>query len=231
MEIDDAEAATDDELFVKALHEISMEDTEDDPLPALEALQDRPTLYVFERAARLLAHESPDERELGARILRELGPYDAEGCRPFTAKTIKVIVAEMPDEPDPWILGWMISALGYHNAQEALDLVLSYQTHAAQPVRFSVAAALPALADREHTEDRVVEALLKLSEDDNEAVRWYALYALFNETAGITDAQKTAWANTLAERGDAERRAELRQLGTTLDDHVDIALRNALEQA
>ncbi|MFE7392610.1 HEAT repeat domain-containing protein [Streptomyces sp. NPDC057582] len=231
MGVDDAEAATDDELFQRALFEVRTEETDDDPVPALVALHGRPTSHVFERAVRLLARESPDERELGARILRELGPEDETGHRPFTTKTIKAIVAEMSDEPDPWVLGWMISALGYHYAQEALDLVLSYQAHTAQPVRFSVAAALPALADEEHTEARVVEALLTLSEDENDSVRWYALYALFNETVGITDAQKTAWANTLAERGSTERRAELRKIATTLDDDADSTLRNALEQA
>ncbi|MFD9004787.1 HEAT repeat domain-containing protein [Streptomyces sp. NPDC059582] len=229
MGIDDVDAATDDELFVGALHEISVED-EDSPLPCLLALHARPTRYVFERAAQLLACEEPQERELGARVLRELGHCDAEGRRPFTEETIDAVVAEMADEPDPWVLGSMISALGYHHAQETLDLVLGYQAHTAQPVRFAVAAALPGLADPEHTQDRAVEALLTLAEDDNEAVRWYALYALFNETAGITDAQKVPWATALTERGDTQRRAQLRHLGTTLDEHVDTALRDALEQ-
>jgi HEAT repeat protein len=233
MGIDDIDAATDDELFVRALHEISLEDGEDGDdgsVPCLVALHGRPTRYVFERAARLLACDGPTERELGARVLRELGPYDTEDHRPFTAETIEVVVAEMADEPDPWVLGWMISALGYHNAEETLDLVLGHQAHPAQPVRFAVAAALPALTDGEHTQDRAVEALLKLAEDDNEAVRWYALYALFNETAGITDEQKIAWATALAERGDTERRAQLRHLGTTLDDDSDTSLRDALQQ-
>ncbi|MFE2530598.1 hypothetical protein [Streptomyces sp. NPDC059371] len=228
MGIDGIAAATDDELFVKALQEIS---AEDGSVPCLVALHGRPTRYVFEPAAQLLACEEPTERELGARVLRELGPYDSEGRRPFTAETIEIVVAEMADEPDPCVLGWMISALGHHNAEETLDLVLGHQWDPAQPVRFAVAAALPDLADREHTQDRVVEALLELAEDGNEAVRWYALCALFNETAGITDEQKIAWATALAERGDTERRAQLRHLGTALDDHADSALRDALEQA
>jgi hypothetical protein len=229
MGVDGVDPASDDELFVRTLREIGVEE-EDSPLPSLVALHDRPTRYVFERAARLLAHDKPEERELGARVLRELGECDAEGRRPFTAETIEVVVAEMAEEPDPWVLGWMISALGYHNAEDTLDLVLGHRAHAAQPVRFSVAAALPCLADGERTQDRVVEALLTLAEDDSEAVRWYALYALFNETAGIADEQKIPWATALAERGDTQRRAQLRHLVTTLDDHADTALRVALGQ-
>jgi HEAT repeat protein len=228
--IDDLGPVADDELFERALREIGVED-EDTPLPCLMALHNRPTRHVFECAARLLAGDKPEERELGARVLRELGHSDAEGRRPFTAETVEVVVAGMADEPDPWVLGWMISALGHHDAEETLDLVLGHRAHAAQPVRFSVAAALPCLADGERTQDRVVEALLALAEDDSEAVRWYALYALFNETAGVADEQKTAWATALTERGDTERRDQLRHLGPTLDDDADPALRSALEQA
>ncbi|BFV59816.1 hypothetical protein KCMC57_up49200 [Kitasatospora sp. CMC57] len=226
MKIDEVGAGT-DELFIGALAEIGVEDG---PTPCLLALHGRPTRDVFERAASLLAHDEPAERELGAMVLRELGPYDAEGRRPFSAETIEVVVAELPSEPDPWVRGWMISVFGYHHARERLDLVLGHRADPAQPVRFSVAAALPGLADPERTQEWVVEALLRLAEDESEAVRWYALYALFNETAGITDEQKTGWATALVERGDPERRAELRHLAATLNRDAYAALGEALGQ-
>ncbi|AWZ07249.1 hypothetical protein DRB96_24795 [Streptomyces sp. ICC1] len=228
---------TADELFAGAFREIA---ADADAVPCLIALHGRPTREVFERAARLLACEDPVERELGARVLRELGPYDAEGRRPFHTETVDVVVAEMGDEPDPGVLGWMISVLGYHRARRALDLVLDLQSHPAQPVRFAVAAALPGLADPERTERRVLEALLRLAEDDSGAVRWYALYALFNETAGVGSAQRRTWATHLTGRADAdididsnsgpERRAELSQLATALDDQADAALLDILAQ-
>ncbi|MFF4364513.1 hypothetical protein [Streptomyces sp. NPDC001594] len=218
--------ATDD-LFARALDEIGMDEG---PAPCLVALHGRPTRHVFEGAVGLLACEEPAKRELGARILRELGPYDTEGRRPFTPETIEAVLREIPGEPDPGVLSWLISVLGYHNARETLDLVLGYQGHTAQPVRFAVAAALPSLADPERTQDRVVEALLKLSEDEDEAVRWYALYALFQETVAVTDEQRTEWARALIKRGDGDRRAQLHHLGTTLDN-ADTALRAVLELA
>ncbi|MFF9010769.1 hypothetical protein [Streptomyces goshikiensis] len=109
------------------------------------------------------------------------------------------------------------------------DLVLGHQTHAAQPVRFAVAAALPCLADPERAQDRVVEALLRLAEDDS--VRWYALYALFHEAAGVTGERKAAWVTALVERGDAQRRAQRHHLGTTFGDGADSGLREALGRA
>ncbi|MFG2415344.1 hypothetical protein [Streptomyces goshikiensis] len=225
MGIDEVGADTDD-LFVGALDEIGRED--DGPVPCLVALHGRPTRIVFERAASLLGHEEPAQRELGARVLRELGAHDEEGRRPFTAETVEVVLAEMPSEPDAWVLGWLISVLGHHNAHETLDLVLGHQAHAAQPVRFAVAAALPCLADPERAQDRVVEALLRLAEDDDDSVRWYALYALFHEAAGVTGERKASWAAALVERGDTERRAQLHHLGTTFDDLADSDLRAAL---
>ncbi|MFZ3474900.1 HEAT repeat domain-containing protein [Streptomyces sp. 4.24] len=226
---------TADELFAGALREMAAEG-DADAVPCLIALHGRPTREVFERAALLLACEDPVERELGARVLRELGPYDAEGRRPFHAETVDVVVAEMGDEPDPGVLGWMIAVLGYHRARRALDLVLGLQAHPAQPVRFAVAAALPELADPERTERRVLEALLRLAGDDSGAVRWYALYALFNETAGVGSAQRRTWATHLTGQADTdidsdsgpERREELAQLARVLDDQADTALLDIL---
>ncbi|MFG2873646.1 HEAT repeat domain-containing protein [Streptomyces sp. NPDC048337] len=221
--------ATTDALFAGALAEVGA-DEDEGPVPCLVALHNRPTREVFDRAARLLACEDPVERELGARVLRELGPHDTEGRRPFTAETIGVVVAEMGDEPDPWVLGWMISVLGYHRARQTLDLVLDHQAHPAQPVRFAVAAALPELADPDRTEPRVVEALLRLAGDDNDAVRWYAMYALFHETAGVTDGQRRLWAADLTGQADAQRREELAHLATTLAVDADPALCTRLGQ-
>ncbi|QWQ39590.1 hypothetical protein KME66_00095 [Streptomyces sp. YPW6] len=226
---------TTDELFAAALLEVAADadaDSDDDewrPMPFLIALTGRPTREVFARAAQLLARDGYVERELGARILRELGPYDDEGRRPLAEETIGVLMAEMADEPDPGILGWMISGLGYHRGRRALDLVLGYQDHPAQPVRFGVAAALPGLADPERTEPRVVEALLRLAVDQSGAVRWYALYALFNETAAVDAERRRLWAAQLSGRADdAERREELRRIAEPLQEQADPALRDLL---
>ncbi|MFC9294058.1 HEAT repeat domain-containing protein [Streptomyces sp. NPDC057011] len=224
---------TTEELFAAALDEVRADQAgpDDVAIPCLVALHNRPTRDVFDRATRLLTCEDPLERELGARVLRELGPYDSEGRRPFTEETVDAVTTEMADEPDPWVLRWMISTLGYHQARRTLGTVLGHQAHPAQPVRFAVAAALPLLADPEQTEPQVLEAILRLAEDEDAAVRWYALYALFNETAGVTDGRRTLWAAHLTSRADTRRREELSHLATTLDDGADPALRELLGRA
>ncbi len=219
---------TTDALFAGALAELETEDT---PVPCLIALHGRPTREVFGRAAGLLAHDEPEQRELGAMVLRELGSYDAEGRRPFSAETITAVLAGMRTEPDSWVLSAMVSVLGHHFAREALGTVLALRMRPEQPVRFAVAAALPALASAERTEDRVVDALLGLAEDADAAVRWYALYALFNETVDIPDERRRDWAAGLARQAGVELRAQLRHLATTLEEPADPVLRELLVRA
>ncbi|MFJ2739894.1 HEAT repeat domain-containing protein [Streptomyces sp. NPDC087440] len=227
---------TTDELFAGALAEVSEQAGEDAeaPTPCLDALHGRPTREVFDRAAHLLGRDDPDERELGARVLRELGDPDDDGRRPFTEETVAVVLRELEDEPDPWVLSWMISVLGHHRAQQALDLVLAHRAHPEQAMRFAVAAALPDLADPDSTEQWVLEALLELATDSSDAVRWYALYALFNETVGVRAEQRRAWATRLTAEadGETERREQLAHLSTTLHDEAaaDPALRDILGQ-
>src|SRR5215468_3970817 len=101
------------ELFAAARTEVA-DAVPDEPVPYLIALHDRPTREVFDGAVRLLADDDPVARELGARILRELGPYDQDGRRPFSDAAIPVLVDRLGTESDPRVLGWIISALGYN---------------------------------------------------------------------------------------------------------------------
>jgi hypothetical protein len=75
------------ELFAAARTEVA-EDDPDDPVPHLVALPERPTQEVSDVAVHLLPGDDPARRELGARVLRDLGPYDDAGRRPFTAEAV-----------------------------------------------------------------------------------------------------------------------------------------------
>ncbi len=98
-----------------------------------------------------------------------------------------LLVGRIDRESEPRVLGWMISTLGYNGAREALGDVLRFVEHPHWRVRFHVAAALPALVDPERIEFRALDALQQLCRDDDADVRFYALYALVEEVAGVDD--------------------------------------------
>jgi len=163
----------------------------DDPLPHLVALHERPTREVFEAAVRLLSSDDAVEREIGVRILRELGRQDEAGRQPFTAEAVPLLVDRLSRENDPGVLRWVISALGFNGANEALGEVLRFTGHPDWRVRFHVAAALPGLVNPQRIEPDAVEALQRLCRDDEADTRYYALYALVEELAG-TDPEHIA---------------------------------------
>src|SRR4051794_25001910 len=114
-------------LLRLALREL--EDDTDEPAMSLVALHQRPVRAVFDAAAALMRDGHADERELGVRILRELGPEQPDVRRPFSAETIPLLQARLRDEPDPGVLRWIVSALGYHRAVEALPHVSALARH------------------------------------------------------------------------------------------------------
>ncbi len=170
-------------LFAAAQLEVSGDGPER-RAPHLVELHECATPEVFERAACLLVGDDPGARELGARVLRELGPADGAGRRPFTADAVPLLVDRLGRESDPRVLRWVISALGYNGAREALGEVLRFTDHPHWLVRFHVAAALPALSDPERIEPGALRALLRLCRDTEADTRFYALYAVVEEVAG-----------------------------------------------
>lgn len=172
------------------------DDDPDTPPAALIALHRRPTRELFELAAALTGDPDATNRELGLCILRELGDPGPDGRRPFSAETVPLLRSRLRDEPDPGVLRWIVSALGYHGAREALPEVLVLAGHHDDRVRFHVAAALPALVDPAGVEPPAVAALRRLCHDDDPDIRYYALYAATREVTGMdTEALAAGFAN------------------------------------
>ena len=144
---------------------------------------------MFDQAVRLIGSTDATDRELGVLVLRELGRPDADGRRPFSSDAVPILRGWLRQEADPRVLGWVISALGYNAASEALDEVVGFVDHADARVRFHVAAALPSLVDPDQIEAGAAAALLRLTCDDDAETRYYALYALLEEVAGVDPEQ------------------------------------------
>lgn len=104
------------ELLTAAQAEVNKSGA-DAPAPHLVALQNRPTQEVFDAAVRRLTNDDSWTRELGTLILRELGPQDEAGPRPFSSEAAPLLTGRLSEEHDPRVLGWLISALGYNAAR------------------------------------------------------------------------------------------------------------------
>jgi HEAT repeat protein len=197
------------ELLIAAQQE-AIEAGPDDPEPHLVALNQRPTPEVFGAATELIAGTDPAERVFGIRILRELGEADDTGRRPFSDQAVPLLRELLRQERDARALAWIISALSYNAARESLPEVLRFAEHSDAGVRFAVAAALPSLMNPEQAEPAAAAALLALCKDDNPETRYYALYALLDEVAGIDPDQLAVTLGALRDDPDEQVRAMAR---------------------
>jgi hypothetical protein len=199
-----------EELPTELLLRLARREVEDDGeavMPALCALHRRPSQEVFDRAATLVRDSDATQRELGVRILRELGDDQPEGRRPFAEQTVSLMRARLGEETDPAVVRWIVSALGYHRGQEALLEVVALAGHPDDRVRFHVAAALPSLIDLDRVQPEAAGALVRLCHDDDADTRYYALYAATREIGGLDVQQVTRLTAELADDPDDQVRA------------------------
>jgi hypothetical protein len=199
-------------------------------MPSMIALHRQPTREVFDRAAALISDTDAMRRELGVRILRELGGEQPDGRRPFSSETVTLLHDRLRDETDPAVTYWIVSALGYHGGRQALPDVVALAGHPDDRVRFHVAAALPGLVDLDHVEPEAAAALIRLCHDADADTRFYALYAVIREIPSMDVDAFTGLVTQLADDPDEQVRAmavshreairEVRELLSGTHDHL-----------
>jgi HEAT repeat protein len=161
---------------------------------------------VYAAAVQLLQSQDDQERELGARILRELGPEDA-GVRPFSREAKRELIKRLDVEESPRVIGWIISALGYNNATEELRTILRFAHHEDSFVRFHVAAAIPSLIGGDSPDAEAIATIEEMVTDHDPDVRFYAAYALLEEIGGTSQKRKNEVANSLIDDEDEQIRS------------------------
>lgn len=173
------------DLLLRLARREAEDDDPEAPVPALVALHQRPTREVFERGVALTGEGDATKRVLGLRVLRELGPEQEDGRRPFSAETIPLLTGLLATENDPEVRCWIVSALGWHRAGTALPAVAALAEHPDTRVRYAVVWALPSLVTPTDVEPEAVRALTALCRDDDADIRYYALYAITREIEGF----------------------------------------------
>jgi hypothetical protein len=209
--VSDFDVPAPEELPLAVLLRLARREVEDDDgdvaMPALSALHRRPSREVFDRAGALVCDSDATQRELGVRILRELGDQQPGGRRPFSEQTVALMRVRLGEETDPAVARWIVSALGYHHGQVALPEVVALAGHPDDRVRFHVAAALPSLVDLDCVEPDAADALIRLCHDDDADTRYYALYAATREIGGLDVQTVTRLTEQLADDPDEQVRA------------------------
>jgi len=201
------------DLFARVLEDLR--DDEDTRLAALVALHGRPTRTVIARSLALCASEEPFERTVGLRVLRELR-HPTVSREVLWEPIDPVVVRLATDEDDPAVLQHAISCWAFQpGGRAALAAVLGRADHPNSAVRFAVAYSLPALGAI-HGGEAPVEALIKLTRDDDADVRSYALMGLVDDLGLAQDLREVVEAR-LADTDDQIRRVAREALAKLTD--------------
>jgi len=171
---------TTDELIRVALTELDLSDEEyGSATAALVALQFRPTREVLERASGLCRSATVDERRLGVRVLAELRDLEDVGAAlpAFVAESMEVLLGLAGTERDGKVLVEVARAFGYRKDPRGAEPLLGWRDDPDDAMRFFVACSLPRCRSADN-EERVIGALIELTDDEDDQVRDYALFGL-----------------------------------------------------
>lgn len=161
-------------MEIEALFEQTLVgDYEDDAAcDAVHALRLQGSREVFEHAAAWLASENPVKRARAAAILGQL--QNPDHTRAFCEESYSLITRMLANEEVPLVLDSAISALGHLYDPRAIPVIIRYEDHPDQSVRFSVAFALGCFPN----DPESIRVLVKLTADSDSDVRDWAVFGL-----------------------------------------------------
>ncbi|MFP2956358.1 HEAT repeat domain-containing protein [Myxococcus sp. 1LA] len=182
-----------EEQSTDALIQISLEGDEEDDRAwdAIWALRRRGTREVLDAAIQLVRAPSAKARGRGADILGQLGGKN----RTFPAECCEALRDLLRREQEPAVLLSAGVALGHLHEPCALDELVKLASHPSDEARYGAAHGLAVLGAPE-----AVEALIRLSTDEDRDVRDYATFGLGSMMEDVdTPALRDALAARLGE--------------------------------
>ncbi len=170
VDVDQVEPGEIDRIAVEALatQRLEIEDGFTGPNAALYRLATGVPAEDLRALVRRLRSGSTAERLLAARLLNE-GSL-------ATNDVLAEARAALDMETDPSVLSWIVSSLGYSRSEAALPEIGTMASHPSGEVRFQVPDALSMCSGGVF--DHVADDLLRLSHDDDDDVRWSAVFEL-----------------------------------------------------
>jgi len=152
----------------------------EEPWAAVKALRSDGSREIFELAAAWCLSDDSLKRARAADVLCQLrrgGPIQRGPEWPewmFRDESYPLITKMLEQEKDSLVILSAIHALGHLDDDGAIPLILSYQDHPDEDVRYAVACALGCFPN----DPQAVEGLLKLTWDTDSDVRDWAVFGL-----------------------------------------------------
>ena len=163
------------ELVERALGLDDEDEHDDDAYWAIVAeLQRRGDRETFEAARALCLEDSDAARCLGVAVLSQLG---AAAGRPFLEQSLPLVIALCEGAASEDVLAASVHALGHLQDPRGAAAVLAQRRHPDATVRLAVAQAAEGVAG-EPPQPAVVDAVVELTRDEDDAVRNWSTFSL-----------------------------------------------------
>lgn len=208
--------------------------TDDDALwDIIPVLHYRGTREVLEAGQRLCRSSCPQERELGAHVLAQLGVDE----RAFPDESIRTLLGLLRDDEEPRVLEAALVALSHNGDARIVPAAAHFKSHADADVRYGVVLAVSRCDD-----SLAIATLIELTHDPEQEVRDWATFgigsmidvdtpeiraALWERVTDEDDVVRGEALVGLAKRGD--RRIVAPLLAELTSDSVDSLMVDAAE--
>jgi len=212
-----------DELFAKTL---IGEYDDDAPWAAVHELRRLGTQEIFERAVEWCRSTDPLRRARAADVIAQLGKTADHPEHAFPEDSFIVIASLIKIETAPVPLSSEIQALGHIGNPRAVRILSPFQIHPDVGVRFALACALGSFAD----DPMAVDALVKLTRDEDEDIRDWATFGIGALSKSDSSAIREALVARLDDEFEDAREEAIVGLVRLKDERVLPALLIALEQ-
>ena len=172
-----------DELFAVTL---TCEYDDENPWAAVSKLRMNGNQSIFEKASAWCQSPEPRKRARASDILCQLrvpksvAQEEAKtfGEPIFVHDSFQILSRMIDQEIDETALESEIHGLGHLGPDGAVSILVPYATHASEDVRFAVTCSLGCFAN----DPMAVETLMALSEDHDDDIRNWALFALASQS-------------------------------------------------
>ena len=175
----------------------------------------RPTREVLEATQGLCRSVCPQERELGAHLLAQLGVPE----RAFPRECVTTLLGMLRGNDESRVLSAALSALGHNMDERIVPAAVRFKTHMDPDVRYAVVQAVTGYDD-----PLAIATLIELARDADAEVRDWATFGIGQQSSLDTPKIRAALWDRVADEDNDVRGEALRGLASRGDRRVLVPL-------